>query len=65
MGPSISGFWYPSEVLESVLWSFQGTTWKLSHPVFSKSSLKAATWLVTSLVAQMVKNLPAMQETWV
>ena len=63
--PGISGFWYPWGVLESVLWSFQGTMWKLFHPVLSKSSLKAATWHVASLVAQTVKNLPAMQKTWV
>ena len=39
------------------------TTWEAQKALFSKCSIHTS--LVASLVAQMVKNLLAMRETWI
>ena len=63
----------PLEVQRSSLantMTCRGSTWEMGKPkangtYYSVGSMHDMNWGLDSRVAQMVKNLPAMQETWV
>ena len=58
--------WFPLGLTGLISWQYKGVSGVFSSTTIWKSSiLQALSLLWASLVAQLVKNLPVMQKTWV